>query len=237
MRIGIGHGALQPLCTAGEGAGLTLGRRHLHHARLETFVDPAIERVAQHGDAVLALRLVPRGHVLAFQRPTANGPGVVFEGIVLGTQIVGAAGEDLRMGHEYVVGLHKRFLHHLPVGANDLGDVRLLVAPLVREQREMASQIAKMFGQRGTRRVRIEKNESPPPVEANFRERFLGAVQPRKVIRTRNLLQLSVQRPRPAVERAAQLRQAPGAPLPELATAVQARVVVGLVTHLRLRER
>ncbi len=53
-----------------------------------------------------------------------------------------AMGQCLRVGHVNMVRLHEGFLYDLPVGADDLGNMRLLVAALVGKELELAGQIA-----------------------------------------------------------------------------------------------
>jgi hypothetical protein len=128
-----------------------------------------------------------------------------------------------------VVRLAERLLGHLPVGLDDLGDVRLDVTVLEVPHREVIGKSADEIHQRRRVRVGIDEHEAGPRADRALGEAEVVRpfVHVREIPRRRDIGECTVDRPGEAVERATDLRAMPVVVL-ELAATVQARIGVRL---------
>src|SRR2546430_16441523 len=119
------------------------------------------------------------------------------------------------MGCDDVEGFHECFLGDLPVAAEDFCDVRLLVAAFQWPSLELIAQLAteKIF-ERLRILIGIDEDEAAPSGDLRFGERPFGGLELRKIPRTGNELEGSIEIPGEAVKRAAKLGGVPAAAFP-----------------------
>ena len=124
-------------------------------------------------------------------------------------------------------GLHERFLRDLPVHPHGLGDVDARVAVLQRPAGEEGGQVAEVVGEGFAIEIGIDEDEAAPRPDAHLRQLELGRFDLREVPSARDALELAVQRPAEAVERALELLD-PAASVAQGAPPMQAGVDVSL---------
>ena len=202
----------------------------LDESELDTFVDVTVHRVAiarellAVGEALVVLhsRQVRALHAVGRDRPGEVGVRVVARvGI---TEVL----HQRRVGRHHVVRLHERFLAGLPVDTHDLLDVSHLHPLLERVLGEVLVEPGEVFTQRCGVAIGIDEHEAVPRVDERLGERGVGGAHAREVPLAGDLLQRSVEVPRPAVECAPQVLRALAVGLAQQAAAVQAGVAVGL---------
>ncbi len=199
--------------------GERLARAHaLGHLEDDRHVERAIGECVDH----LLVGRVPL-EVAARQAVGGDGAGERVEGVVL-RDGVAEPGEQLRVGRDDVERLHERLLRELPVAAQDLPDVDLLVAVLERPRGEVLRQRAQMLGQRSGLGIEVDEHEPAPGVDLDRRKGPLLA-DLREVPAARDVRDGAVEVPGDAVERAGQVVAAAGELL-EDTTPVQAHVAV-----------
>ena len=122
-----------------------------------------------------------------------------------------------------VVGFHEGFLRNFPVAWQALDHVRGLVA-LGEGTREVAVDIAEEMLKRFSVRVRIDEHEAAPVADRDWGKRIFLFGHAREIPVAGHFLELAIEVPRPAVERAAQHLEALTVRIAQLAAAVEAGV-------------
>jgi hypothetical protein len=107
-----------------------------------------------------------------------------------------------------VVGLAERLLRDLPVRVDELRGVRLDAQVLEPPALELRAQVRDPLVERLTVAIRVEEDEAAPAAHGQRRQRELRILDVPEVPARRHVLQLAVERPAEAMERAAQLRGA-----------------------------
>ena len=109
------------------------------------------------------------------------------------------------MRRVHVIRLAKRLLGDFPVGVNHLGDVRLLVAALEIPDLEVIIHLANEVRERLGVFIGVDEHEPGPHTGLGLRQLEVLRLDMREVPLSRNVLQVTVDRPRIPVERATNL--------------------------------
>ena len=231
MRVGVLHIALDVIGLHVENALLAIGQFDFDPVFLEPAVDMVGDRVGETLEqlAVRKCRRVRVGEIgmrarRAGRRHCARhvGPHVIF-GIG-----VGESRHQHRVGANHMIAFHEGFLRDLPVAGQTLDQVGRLVAPLERDS-EVAINVAKEIFQWFTIRIGIDEYEAAPLANLDFIKAVRFFAHGREVPLARHFLQLAIQFPRPAVERAAQDLEAFLVRIAQGAAAMEAGIGEGLV--------